>query len=140
MDIDLKTFIRDVPDFPKPGILFKDITPLLRDGNAFTSSVEALARPYTDAGRVAGAAVEALEAVGIQRSEDGEQPGVIVEVVADETEEPSGASGVELREPIVVVDASPVSERIVVELEEFPSAGSSERLVNRNGDWRRSGS
>ena len=59
MDIDLKTFIRDVPDFPKPGILFKDITPLLRDGNAFTSSVEALARPYADAGLVAVAAVEA---------------------------------------------------------------------------------
>ena len=59
MDIDLKTFIRDVPDFQKHGILFKDITPLLRDGNAFTSSVEALARPYADAGLVAVAAVEA---------------------------------------------------------------------------------
>jgi adenine phosphoribosyltransferase len=59
VDIDLKTFIRDVPDFPKPGILFKDITPLLRDGNAFTASVEALARPYSDAGLVAVAAVEA---------------------------------------------------------------------------------
>ena len=59
MDIDLKTFIRDVPDFPKPGILFKDITPLLRDGNAFTASVEALARPYADAGLVAVAAFEA---------------------------------------------------------------------------------
>jgi len=31
----LRDFIRDVPDFPKKGILFKDITPLLEDGNAF---------------------------------------------------------------------------------------------------------
>ena len=59
MDIDLKTFIRDVPDFPNQGILFKDITPLLRDGNAFAASVEALAGPYSDAGLVAVAAVEA---------------------------------------------------------------------------------
>ncbi len=35
--------IRDVPDFPKPGILFKDVTPLLGDGAAFRSSVELLA-------------------------------------------------------------------------------------------------
>ena len=31
-----KRFIRDVPDFPKPGILFRDITPLLRDRHAFS--------------------------------------------------------------------------------------------------------
>ena len=33
--LDLKRFIRDVPDFPKPGILFRDITPILRDPKAF---------------------------------------------------------------------------------------------------------
>lgn len=33
--MDLRSFIRDVPDFPKPGIIFKDITPLLRDAGAF---------------------------------------------------------------------------------------------------------
>jgi adenine phosphoribosyltransferase len=33
--MDLKALIRDVPDFPKPGILFKDITPLLADPSAF---------------------------------------------------------------------------------------------------------
>lgn len=41
--VDLKRFIRDVPDFPKPGILFKDITPLLRDGPALAETVAQLA-------------------------------------------------------------------------------------------------
>ena len=38
--------IRDVPDFPKPGILFKDITPLLADPQALRAAAEALAAPY----------------------------------------------------------------------------------------------
>jgi adenine phosphoribosyltransferase len=44
---DALTLIADVPDFPEPGILFKDITPLLADHTAFTAVIEALA----DAGR-----------------------------------------------------------------------------------------
>jgi adenine phosphoribosyltransferase len=44
--MDLKTYIRDVPDFPKKGILFKDITPLLRAPEAFEFCVGALAEPY----------------------------------------------------------------------------------------------
>jgi len=40
--MELARFIRDVPDFPKPGILFKDITPLLRDGEALSHCVEQL--------------------------------------------------------------------------------------------------
>jgi len=36
-------FIRDIPDFPKPGIVFKDITPLLADGTAFRACINALA-------------------------------------------------------------------------------------------------
>jgi len=36
----LKTLIRDIPDFPKKGILFKDITPLLKDGKSFRKSVD----------------------------------------------------------------------------------------------------
>src|SRR5688572_19349475 len=42
-DADLARFIRDVPDFPKPGIVFKDITPLLRDGPALAHCVDQLA-------------------------------------------------------------------------------------------------
>lgn len=43
MNDDLLRLLRDVPDFPKPGILFKDITPLLRDPAALRASVERLA-------------------------------------------------------------------------------------------------
>ena len=43
---DLKRFIRDIPDFPKPGIVFKDITPLLADAGAFRAMIEALVAPY----------------------------------------------------------------------------------------------
>ncbi|MDO8462107.1 MAG: adenine phosphoribosyltransferase [Deltaproteobacteria bacterium] len=44
--IDLKSKIRDVPDFPKPGILFKDITPLLGDVKAFQQVIDTLAKRY----------------------------------------------------------------------------------------------
>jgi len=43
----LAALIRDVPDFPKPGILFKDITPLLADVAGFRLAVEALAERIT---------------------------------------------------------------------------------------------
>lgn len=46
----LRSLIRDVPDFPRPGIVFKDITLLLGDRVAFTAAVSGLAEPYRDAG------------------------------------------------------------------------------------------
>jgi len=46
--------IRDVPDYPKPGIVFKDITPLLADGPAFAAAVQALADGSTGVTTVAG--------------------------------------------------------------------------------------
>ncbi len=53
----LQKHIRDVPDFPKPGIVFKDITPLLGDPEAFRAASNAMAEPFRGAGitRVAGA-------------------------------------------------------------------------------------
>lgn len=42
----LTGIIRSIPDFPKPGILFRDITPLLANGSAFKSAVDAMAAPY----------------------------------------------------------------------------------------------
>jgi adenine phosphoribosyltransferase len=42
----LKRLIRDVPDFPKPGILFRDITPLLASASGLAMAVELLANPY----------------------------------------------------------------------------------------------
>jgi adenine phosphoribosyltransferase len=44
--MDLKKYIRDVPDFPKPGILFKDITPLLATPTAFEFAIDQLAQRY----------------------------------------------------------------------------------------------
>jgi len=41
--VDYAKWLRDVPDFPKPGILFKDITPLLQDGPAFSACIDDLA-------------------------------------------------------------------------------------------------
>lgn len=43
---DLKALIRDIPDFPKPGILFRDITPLLLDADAFRDAVERICLPF----------------------------------------------------------------------------------------------
>jgi adenine phosphoribosyltransferase len=44
--MDLRRYIRDIPDFPKPGILFRDITPLLADGPALRWTVDHLAERY----------------------------------------------------------------------------------------------
>ena len=46
--MDLKQYIRDVPDFPKPGILFRDITPLLKDSGAFRHVIERFAERYEE--------------------------------------------------------------------------------------------
>jgi adenine phosphoribosyltransferase len=53
---DLKASVRTIPDYPKPGILFRDITTLLGDARAFHSVVELLARPWLSSGvsRIAG--------------------------------------------------------------------------------------
>jgi adenine phosphoribosyltransferase len=45
----LKGAIRDVPDFPKPGIVFKDITPVLADPTLFRRTTRAMAAPFSDA-------------------------------------------------------------------------------------------
>lgn len=44
--LDLRPFIRDVPDFPKPGILYKDITPLLADAGALAEAGDQMASPF----------------------------------------------------------------------------------------------
>ena len=55
--MDLVSYIRDVPDFPKAGIIFKDFTPLLADPAGFKAAIDLLAEPYRDAGitKVVGA-------------------------------------------------------------------------------------
>lgn len=44
--VDFSKYIRDVPNFPTEGIIFKDITPLLRDGKAFNAAIEVFANRY----------------------------------------------------------------------------------------------
>ena len=46
--LDLTKFIRDIPDFPKPGIMFKDITPLLASPEAFGEAIRRMANHYRE--------------------------------------------------------------------------------------------
>jgi adenine phosphoribosyltransferase len=56
MSVDLSRYVRDVAGFPKPGVVFKDLTPLLADARAFAAAIAALVAPFVDAkiGRVVG--------------------------------------------------------------------------------------
>ena len=58
MPLDLSKFIRSVPDFPKPGIVFRDITPLLAHAGALDQAVDQLAEPYRQSNIDVVAAVE----------------------------------------------------------------------------------
>ncbi|MGD0241964.1 MAG: adenine phosphoribosyltransferase [Streptosporangiaceae bacterium] len=50
----ITTLVRDVPDYPQPGVVFKDITPLLADGPAFTAVIAGLAALYGPVDKVVG--------------------------------------------------------------------------------------
>ena len=50
----ISAYVRDVPDYPQPGVLFKDITPLLGDADAFGAVTEALAALYGPVDKVVG--------------------------------------------------------------------------------------
>ena len=54
----LRQAIRDIPDYPRPGILFKDITPLLGDAALFAEACHAMAAPYREEGVTHVAATE----------------------------------------------------------------------------------
>lgn len=53
------SLLRDVPDFPEPGVLFKDITPLIGDGAALAAVARVMAEPYRDAGLTSVVGLEA---------------------------------------------------------------------------------
>jgi len=55
----LTSLIRDIPDFPEPGVVFKDITPVLANGPAFAALVDAMAEPFRDSGVTKVAGIEA---------------------------------------------------------------------------------
>ena len=88
---DWAVLIRDIPDFPKPGIVFKDIMPMLADAQAFAAAIDALAAPWRDAridavlciearGFLLGAPVaRALGAGVVPVRKPGKLPGAVIE-------------------------------------------------------------
>ena len=83
--------IRDIPDFPKPGIVFKDIMPMLADAPAFTAAIDAMAAPWLAANIDAVLAIEsrgfllraplarALDAGLVPVRKPGKLPGTVLE-------------------------------------------------------------
>ena len=57
--MDLTKFIQDVPNFPRPGILFRDVTPLLADARAFAHAIEAMTSALSPSGIDLVAGIEA---------------------------------------------------------------------------------
>jgi adenine phosphoribosyltransferase len=55
---DIRSLIRDVRDFPTPGIVFKDLTPVMRDARAFSSSVDRIAESFSGQAVTAVASME----------------------------------------------------------------------------------
>jgi len=68
LDALLSRLVRDVPDFPEPGVLFKDICPLLADSEGFTAVVAALAA----VGRGDDGAVGVDKVAGVEARDEGE--------------------------------------------------------------------
>ena len=58
-DIDLRELVRTIPDYPKKGVMFRDITTLLGDAQGLTTCIERMAAPYKGRGVEAVAGVEA---------------------------------------------------------------------------------
>ena len=58
-DTDLKALVRTIPDYPKDGIMFRDITTLLGDAKGLTACIDLMAAPYADKGIEAVAGIEA---------------------------------------------------------------------------------
>jgi adenine phosphoribosyltransferase len=55
----LEALIRDIPDFPEKGVVFKDITPVLADPDAFSELISAMSEPYLNSGITKVAGIEA---------------------------------------------------------------------------------
>jgi adenine phosphoribosyltransferase len=110
--------IRDVPDFPNPGIVFKDVTPLLADAEAFAATVEGLAAPFRTRppdkvagiearGFIFGAPVSQLLGVGfVPVRKKGKLPG---DVVAASYDLEYGSATIE-----VTADAFARGDRVLV--------------------------
>ena len=73
--------LREVPDFPQPGVLFRDITPLLADGRAFGAFIEGLAAHYAGRGFILAAPLAVRLGIGmITVRKGGKLPGPVIGV------------------------------------------------------------
>ena len=134
----ITTLVRDVPDYPQAGVVFKDITPLLADGKAFAAVIEVLAETYGPVDKVAG--IEArgfilaapvacrLGAGFVPIRKKGKLPGV---TFAEEYDLEYGTATIE-----VLTDAFAPAERVLV-IDDVLATGGTARatadLVQRAG-------
>jgi adenine phosphoribosyltransferase len=134
----ITSLVRDVPDYPQAGVVFKDITPLLADGKAFAAVIEALAETYGPVDKVVG--IEArgfilaapvacrLGAGFVPIRKQGKLPGV---TFAQEYDLEYGTATVE-----VLADAFEPSDRVLV-IDDVLATGGTARatadLVQRAG-------
>ncbi|MDQ2810740.1 MAG: adenine phosphoribosyltransferase [Actinomycetota bacterium] len=124
--------VRDVPDYPHTGVLFKDITPLLADGKAFNAVVDALAALYGPVDKVAGieargfilaAPVACRLGVGfVPIRKKGKLPGT---TFAQDYKLEYGVSTLE-----VLTDAFEPSDRVLVIDDVLATGGTAEATVN----------
>jgi adenine phosphoribosyltransferase len=134
----ITTLVRDVPDYPRAGVVFKDITPLLGDGKAFAAVIDALAAIYGPVDKVAGieargfilaAPVACRLGVGfVPIRKKGKLPGV---TLAQDYDLEYGAATIE-----VLTDAFAPAERVLV-IDDVLATGGTARatadLVRRAG-------
>jgi adenine phosphoribosyltransferase len=136
----ITTLIRDVPDYPQAGVVFKDITPLLADGKAFAAVVDALAATYGPVDKVAGieargfilaAPVACRLGVGfVPIRKQGKLPGA---TYAQDYDLEYGTATIEVQ-----TDAFAAGERVLV-IDDVLATGGTARatadLVRRTGAW-----
>ncbi|MEE2674413.1 MAG: adenine phosphoribosyltransferase [Myxococcota bacterium] len=139
-EAELRRYIRDIQDFPKPGILFRDLTPLLANHAALELAIQVLAAPFTEAridyvvgtearGFIFGAPIAMALGVGfVPVRKPGKLPG---ETVSASYELEYGTDHVEMH-----VDAVSAGDRVLVVDDLIATGGTAQatvELVRRAG-------